>query len=101
MARPTALAEASSLGLRQLLFRHALLSACIVPIYLLLCRPDVIFLTRLGLVAWYPATGLILALMLGINPWYVFLVCVSDTLAGAIFYHQQFASVSAISSSMG
>src|ERR1700686_3406299 len=63
-ARPTALAEASSLGPRQLLFRHALLSACIVPIYLLLCRPDVIFLTRLGLVAWYPATGLILALML-------------------------------------
>jgi PAS domain S-box-containing protein len=100
-ARPTALAEASSLGPRQLLFRHALLSACIVPIYLLLCRPDVIFLTRLGLVAWYPATGLILALMLGISPWYVFLVCLSDTLAGTIFYHQQFRSFSAISSSVG
>ena len=62
---------------------------------------DVIFLTRLGFVAWYPATGLILGLMLGITPWYVFLVCLSDTLAGAIFYHQPFASFSAISSSVG
>jgi PAS domain S-box-containing protein len=100
-ARPTALTGASSLGPKQLFFRHAVLSVCLVPIYLLLCRPDVIFLTRLGSVAWYPATGLILALMLGISPWYVILVCVSDTLAGTIFYHQQFKSFSEIFSSVG
>jgi len=58
---------------------------CLVPIYLLLYRPDVIFLTRLGFGAWYSATGLVLALMLGISPWYVFLVCVSDSLAGTLF----------------
>ncbi len=90
----------SSLGTRQL-FGHAVLSVCFVPIYLLLCRPDVIFLTRLGSVAWYPATGLLLALMLGISPWYVFLVCFCDTLAGTIFYHQQFKSITEILASAG
>ncbi|MGA9800847.1 MAG: ATP-binding protein [Terriglobales bacterium] len=83
------------------IFRHALLSICLVPIYLLLCRPDVIFLTRLGFVAWYPATGLVFALMLGISPWYVFLVCICDTLAGMLFYHQQFRSFNQVFSSVG
>lgn len=99
---PTALSRASSfLGPRQLFLRHALLSACFVQVYLFLCRPDVIFLTRLGFVAWYPATGLILALMLGVSPWYVFLVGFSDTLAGTLFYHQRFKSFSEVSSSVG
>ena len=101
MSSASLLAETSSLGPKQIFFRHAVLSVCLVPIYLLLCRPDVIFLTRLGFVAWYPATGLILALMLGISPWYVILVCISDTLAGTIFYHQQFKSFSEIFSSVG
>jgi hypothetical protein len=39
--------------------------------------------------------------MLGISPWYVFLVCVSDTLAGIIFYHQRFQSFNEIFSSLG
>jgi PAS domain S-box-containing protein len=100
--KANALSRASFLlGPKQLFLRHAVLSICLVPIYLLLCRPDVIFLTRLGTVAWYPATGLVFALMLGISPWYVFLVCVSDTLAGVIFYHQRFASFNEIFSSVG
>ncbi len=82
---PKVLAPTSSLGPIQLFLRHAVLSVCLVPIYLLLYRPDVIFLTRLGFGAWYSATGLVLALMLGISPWYVFLVCVSDSLAGTLF----------------
>ncbi len=100
--RPAALSRTSfSLRPKQLFFRHAALSVCFVPLYLLLCRPDVIFLTRLGFVAWYPATGLLLALMLGISPWYMFLVCFSDTLAGSLFYHQQFKSLTEIFSSVG
>ncbi len=101
MSSASLLAETSSLGPKQIFFRHAALSVCLVPIYLLLCRPDVIFLTRLGSVAWYPATGLVFALMLGISPWYVFLVSVSDTLAGMIFYHQRFISFNEIFSSVG
>jgi hypothetical protein len=97
---PTTPARPSFLKSSHLL-RHALLSICLVPIYLLLCRPDVIFLTRLGFVAWYPATGLVFALMLGISPWYVFLVCACDTAAGKIFYHQQFNSFNEIFSSVG
>ncbi len=99
--KPTVFASTSGLGPKQLLLRHVVLSACFVPIYLALCQPDVIFLTRLGFVAWYPATGLVLALMLGISPWYVFLVCFSDTMAGSLFYHQQFKSMSAVFSSVG
>jgi PAS domain S-box-containing protein len=83
------------------LLRHVVLSICLVPIYLLMCRPDVIFLTRLGFVAWYPATGLVFALMLGISPWYVFLVCAADTMAGMIFYNQRFLSFNQIFSSVG
>jgi len=39
--------------------------------------------------------------MLGIRPWYAFLVCVSDTLAGTIFYQQRFQSFDEIFSSLG
>jgi PAS domain S-box-containing protein len=99
--KPIPLAGTFPLGPKQLFLRHAVLSVCLVPIYLLLCRPDVIFLTRLGYVAWYPATGLVLALMLGISPWYVFLVSLSDSLAGTIFYHQRFTSFNEIFSSLG
>jgi len=77
---------------KHLILRHALLSLVFVASYLLLSRPEVILLTRLGFVAWYPATGLVLALMLGISPWYVLLACVCDTLAGALFYHQHLKS---------
>jgi diguanylate cyclase (GGDEF)-like protein/PAS domain S-box-containing protein len=77
---------------KSLIFRHALLSAVFVAIYLLLSRPEVIFISGLGFTAWYPATGLILALMLGISPWYGILVCLSDALAGAAIYHQPLKS---------
>ncbi|HYK48720.1 MAG TPA: hypothetical protein VEU94_03270 [Terriglobales bacterium] len=56
--------------------------------------PDVILLARLGSVVWYPATALSMALMLAVSPWYVLLDGVSDTLAGALFYHQPLKSFS-------
>ena len=71
-----------------------LLCICFVPISLLLSQPDVILMARPGSVVWYPGTALSLALMLAVSPWYVFLACFSDTLAGALFYHQHLKSFS-------
>ena len=79
---------------RHIIYRHLLLSLCFIPISVLLSLPAVISLARLGSVAWYPATGLGLALMLGISPWYFFLVCISNTIASALFYHQPLKSFS-------
>jgi diguanylate cyclase (GGDEF)-like protein/PAS domain S-box-containing protein len=73
---------------RRTILRHTLLSLAYTLLYLALNQPEVIFLSRLGFTAWYPATGLTLALMLGVNPWYGLLVCFSDALAGALIYHQ-------------
>jgi PAS domain S-box-containing protein len=86
---------------RQLVYRHILLCLCFVPITLLLSRPEVILLARLGSVVWYPATALSLALMLAVSPWYFFLGVFSDTLASALFYHQPLKSFSELLSTIG
>jgi PAS domain-containing protein len=86
---------------RKLIYRHLLLCLCIVPISLLLSRPEVILLDRLGSVVWYPATALSLALMLAVSPWYFFLGCFTDTLAGALFYHQPLQSYSELLGTIG
>ena len=71
---------------RGLIVRHTLVSVLFVLLYLLLNRPEVIFFSRIGFVAWYPAIGLSMALMLGVNPRYAVLVCLSDALAGTFVY---------------
>src|ERR1700694_4816205 len=73
---------------RRLIFRHALISLSFVLLYLLLNRPEVIFFSRIGFVAWYPAIGLVMALLLGVSPRYALLVCLADALAGKIIYGQ-------------
>jgi len=60
--------------------------------YLLLSRPEVIFISQLGFTAWYPATGLVFAVLLGASPWYVIAAFLADTLAGAWIYHQPLLS---------
>jgi diguanylate cyclase (GGDEF)-like protein/PAS domain S-box-containing protein len=77
---------------RQKAARHALLSAIFVLVYLLLSEPGVIFVSHLGWSAWYPATGLSLALLLGVSPWYAVLMGFADGLAGGVLYHQPFWS---------
>ncbi|MGA2949798.1 MAG: diguanylate cyclase [Candidatus Sulfotelmatobacter sp.] len=77
------------------LSRHALLSLSFVLLYLLLSRPEVIFISRIGFVAWYPAIGLVIALLLGVSPWYAVLVCFADALAGRLIYAQPVMSFSA------
>src|SRR5437762_4510128 len=79
---------------RRLIIRHAFLSIAFVLLYLLLNRPDVIFFSRIGFVAWYPAIGLVMALLLGVSPWYAILVCLSDALASRVVYHQPATSFS-------
>ncbi len=72
----------------RVILRHVLLSFALAMLFLLLNRPEVIVISRLGSVVWYPATGLALAFMLGISPWYAFLVGPCGVLAGMLFYHQ-------------
>ena len=83
------------------IFRHALVSISFVLLYLLLNRPEVIFISRIGFVAWFPATGLVMALLLGVSPWYALLVCFADTLAGRVIYAQPVVSFSGTVGSAG
>jgi len=72
--------------------RQAVLSVCFVALYVLLNRSDILMETQLGFTLWYPATGLALALMLGISPWYALLVCLAGIASGALIYHQPLAT---------
>ena len=66
--------------------RHVLVALSFVLLFLLLNRPEVILLSRVGLIAWYPAIGLAMALMLGLSPWYALLVCVAIPIGGKLIY---------------
>ena len=83
------------------IFRHALVSILFVLLYLLLNRPEVIFISRIGFVAWFPATGLVMALLLGVSPWYALLVCFADAFAGRVIYAQPVISFSGTVGSAG
>jgi diguanylate cyclase (GGDEF)-like protein/PAS domain S-box-containing protein len=79
---------------QRLIVRHLVVSLLFVLLYLLLNRPEVILLSRIGFVAWYPAIGLAMALMLGVSPWYAFLTCLSVPLASWAIYNQPLTSFS-------
>jgi len=81
--------------------RYSLLSLFFVLLYLLLNRPEVIFISRIGFVAWYPAVGLVIALLLGVSPWYALLVCFADALAARVIYGQALMSYSSTVGSAG
>jgi diguanylate cyclase (GGDEF)-like protein/PAS domain S-box-containing protein len=76
------------------MLRHALLSLSFVLLYLLFTRPEVIIISHIGLVAWYPATGLVLALMVAISPGYALVVLFADALSEVFVYHQSLWSFS-------
>src|SRR6266568_6182569 len=79
---------------QRIILRHIVLSFLFVVVFLLLNRPEVIVISHLGSVVWFPATGLILALMLGISPWYAFLASLSDAIAGILIYDQPIVTFS-------
>lgn len=82
------IARLSSVSARRATIRHLTLSVVFVLLYLLLTLPQVTLIARLGSTVWYPAVGLAMALMLGVNPGYGLLVCFCDVLAGFLIYHQ-------------
>src|SRR5580698_2204401 len=86
---------------RRLIIRHALVSIVFVLLYLLLNRPEVVFFSRIGFVAWYPAVGLVMALLLGVSPWYALLVCLADSFAAKVLYAQPVMSFSSTVGSLG
>jgi diguanylate cyclase (GGDEF)-like protein/PAS domain S-box-containing protein len=73
--------------------RHLLLSMGFVSLYLVLALPGTVFISRLGITAWYPANGLVLALLIEASPWYAILVAFTDAFAGAVIYHQPILSL--------
>jgi diguanylate cyclase (GGDEF)-like protein/PAS domain S-box-containing protein len=75
------------------IIRHILLSIGFVLLCVVLSEPSVIFVSHLGWTAWYPATGLILALLLGVSPRYALLVFVADAFTGWFLYRQPLWSV--------
>jgi signal transduction histidine kinase/CheY-like chemotaxis protein len=74
------------------LARHGAVAASFLALLVFLNRPEVILVNRLGYVVWFPATGLALAFMLGLSPWYALLVCLSGMISGKLFYNQPLAS---------
>ena len=73
---------------RSAIGRHLLLSTSFVVLFLFLNLPQVIGISGLGTVVWYPATGLGLVLMLAVSPWYFLLASICGTLAGILIYQQ-------------
>ena len=79
---------------RRAIIRHAVVSLSFVLLFVLLSRPEIVLFSRIGFVAWYPAIGLVMALTLGVSPWYALLACFSDVLAERIIYGQPVLSYS-------
>ena len=66
--------------------KAALFCAIFFAAFYLLNTPQVLFITGLGFTAWYPAAGLTVAVMLGLNPLWGFLVFFTDPLVGYLIY---------------
>jgi diguanylate cyclase (GGDEF)-like protein/PAS domain S-box-containing protein len=76
--------------------RQAILAIALLSLYLFLNRPEIILISNLGFTAWYPAVGLVFAVMLGVSPGYLPVVILGDILASLIIYHQPIYSWSVI-----
>lgn len=84
--------DARRIGARRAMGRHLVLCLAILPLYFFLTLPQVALVSSLGTTVWYPAVGLAMALMVGVNPWYGILVCLCDVLVGSVVYRQPLAS---------
>lgn len=83
-------------SLRQRVVRHATLAVVSFAVYVLLNRPEVILISRLGINAWYPAVGLGFAIMLSISPLYMPVFAMAGAVASAWIYHQPILSWSTL-----
>ena len=79
----------------RLIARHLLFALSVVLVYFLLSQPKIILVSPdLGFTAWYPAVGLVFAVMLCVSPRYFPLLVLADMLAGFTIYHQPLFSCS-------
>ena len=79
----------------RLIARHVLFALSVILVYFLLSQPKIILVSPdLGFTAWYPAVGLVFAVMLCVSPRYFPLLVFADMLAGFTIYHQPLFSCS-------
>lgn len=80
--------------MRNKIINHALLLIVFLVSFILLNRPEVIVLSHLGSVVWYPATGLMVAMYLGLSPAYGIVGVLAIFLAGNLIYKQLLSTAS-------
>ncbi len=74
--------------------RHLALSLIFLATFILLNRPEVVLISHLGSVVWYPAAGLAFAFLLGVSPLYAMVAFIANALAGILLYGQPLATYS-------
>jgi diguanylate cyclase (GGDEF)-like protein/PAS domain S-box-containing protein len=85
-----------SAGRSVLVGRHAILAVALLSVCLFLNRPEIILISNLGFTAWYPAVGLVFAVMLGVSLRYLPVLILGDILASLMIYHQSIYSWSVV-----
>jgi len=95
------MAKVTVMDEKRKIIRHLALSIIFLAIFIFLNRPEVILLSHLGSVVWYPATGLAFALLLGVSPYYAILVSIAGALAGTLIYRQPLTTYSETIGSIG
>ncbi len=83
------------------IIRHFALSLIFLTTFIFLNQPDVILISHLGSVVWYPATGLAFAFLLGVSPLYAIVVFIANALAGMLIYGQPLTTYSETIGSIG
>lgn len=86
LGRRSGTGQALNFTMQSRIWRTGVVCASFFLLYLLLNRPDVIFITDLGFTAWYPAAGLSVATMLGLSPLYGLLLLFTDPIVGRLMY---------------
>jgi PAS domain S-box-containing protein len=76
--------------------RRACVAVVFVALYVLLDRSTVFFQMWSGVSAWYPPSGLSLAMLIGFGSSYMPLVMLSGAIAGVVNYHQSIFSFNTI-----
>jgi signal transduction histidine kinase/CheY-like chemotaxis protein/HPt (histidine-containing phosphotransfer) domain-containing protein len=69
-------------------FYHLVVGTCFLLLFLLLNRPEVLVISRIGEVVWYPATSLAFAVFMSLSPGYAPVAALGIWLAGMLIYHQ-------------
>ena len=80
--------------------RRVCLAVVFVALYVVLDRSTVFFQMWTGVSAWYPPSGLSLAMLIGFGSSYVPLVMLGGTIAGVVNYHQSLLSFNTIGANL-